>query len=333
MKKRTVRITVSTVAGLLLLTGIGLAYVKFALPNVGPAPVLTVRTDAARVEHGRYLANNIVGCVGCHSLRDFTRLAGPVMAGTEGKGGEGFLREAGFPGNYYPPNITPAHLGTWTDGEIYRAVTTGVNRDGRALFPIMPYQFYAKMDPEDIYDIIAYVRSLKPIQNAVPASESDFPMNFIINTIPTKAEPGKRPDTTNHVTYGRYLVMAAACIECHTPGNDRGQLLAGMEFAGGRTWSMPGGTVQSANITPAKTGIGAWSRADFIARFKSYDTETPSPTLGAGEMNTVMPWTMFAHATEQDLGAIYDFLRTVKPVENQVKAFTPKAKLVASTRP
>ncbi len=329
MKKRITRIAVSTVAGLILLIGIALAYVKLALPNVGPAPRLTVRTDAASIEHGRYLANHVVGCMGCHSTRDFTRLAGPLMAATEGKGGEGFLREAGFPGNYYAPNLTPAHLGTWTDGEIYRTITTGVSLDGHALFPVMPYQFYAKMDPEDIYDIIAYVRSLKPIENAVPASESDFPMSFIINTIPAKATPGKRPDTTDRVAYGKYLVSSAACIECHTRGNDRGELLADMDFAGGRKWAMPGGTVQSANITPAKSGIRNWTRADFIARFKSYDTETPLPTVGVGEMNTVMPWTMYAGATEQDLGAIYDYLRTVTPVENPIKSFAPKTKLVA----
>ena len=83
-------------------------------------------------------------------------------------------------------NLTPYHLGNWTDGEIFRAITTGVSRDGHALFPVMPYTSYAKMDPADIKDIIAYLRTLKPIHNAIPAAESDFPMNFIINTMPAQ---------------------------------------------------------------------------------------------------------------------------------------------------
>lgn len=329
MKKRVIRIAVSIIAGLLLLVVIALAYVKLALPAVGPAPVPTVQTDAAHIERGRYLANHVAACTDCHSTRDFSKLTGPMVAGTEGKGGEGFLREAGFPGNFYAPNLTPSHLGTWTDGEIYRAITTGVSRDGRALFPVMPYQYYGKMDTQDIYDIIAYVRSLKPIENVVPAPESDFPMNFIINTIPAKVEPGHRPDSTDHVAYGKYLTTFAACAECHTPVDDKGQPLPGMEFAGGRAFPLPTGTVYSANVTPAKSGIGSWTRDAFVTRFKAYANGQPQPVVHEGEMNSLMPWTTYTRMSEQDLGAIYDYLRTIKPVEHQGKAFVPNAKLVA----
>ena len=329
MKKRVTRIIISAVAALFLIVGIALAYIKFALPNVGPAPALVVQTDAGHIAHGRYLANHVAACMDCHSTRDFSKLTGPMVAGTEGKGGEAFLREAGFPGNFYAPNLTPAHLQTWTDGEIYRAITTGVSRDGHALFPVMPYQHYGKMDRQDIYDIIAYVRNLKPIQNNIPTSEPDFPMNFIINTIPAKAEPGHRPDSTNHIAYGKYLTTFAACTECHTPADDKGQPLPGMEFAGGRAFPMPTGTVYSANISPARLGIGAWTRDAFVTRFKAHAEGQPLPTVNNGEKNSIMPWTMYAQMNEQDLRAIYDYLRTVKPVENQVTAFEPKAKLVA----
>jgi len=55
----------------------------------------------------------------------------------------------------------------------------------------MPYPNYGRMDKEDIYSMIAYIRSLAPIENEVPESKPDFPMNFIINTIPVKARtPG-----------------------------------------------------------------------------------------------------------------------------------------------
>lgn len=330
MKKRTIKITVGTIGALALFLTAGLAYVKLALPNVGPAPALTIRPTAAQIEHGCYLANHVAACIDCHSTRDFTKRTGPMVAGTAGKGGEGFRREAGFPGNYYAPNLTPAHLGNWTDGELYRAITAGVSVDGHALFPVMPYKNYAQMAPADIKDIIAYLRSLRPIANDVPASEPDFPMNFIINTLPAPSKGGKRPNPADRVAYGQYLTTFAACAECHTKRDDRGEPVPGMDFAGGNAFSMPTGTVHSANITPAKAGIGSWTRDDFIARFRTYITEGTPPAVRDGEPNSMMPWTMYAHLSEQDLGAIYEYLRTVKPVEVKSAPFIPKMKFVAN---
>ncbi len=324
MKKRVAKIVLFGVGALMLLVAAGLAYVKLALPNVGPAPELILRPTAAQIEHGRYLANHVAVCIDCHSERDFSKLTGPVLAGSEGKGGEGFLREAGFPGNFYARNITPAHLSDWTDGEIYRAITTGVSRDGRAMFPVMPYKNYGQMAPDDIKAIVAYVRSLKPIPNEVPASEADFPVNFIINTMPTEAPGGQRPNPTDRVAYGRYLTTFAACADCHTPRDDQGNALPEKAF------SMPTGTVRSANITPARSGIGAWTRDAFIARFKTHGTGAPPPDVQYGEFNSVMPWTMYGRMTDEDLGAIWAYLRTVKPVETKVIIFTPKANGMAS---
>ena len=330
MKNRVLKILAGVVGVILLLGASGLAYIKLALPNVGPAPVMAIRPTTAQIEHGRYLANHVAVCIDCHSTRDFSRLTGPKVAGTEGKGGTGFLREAGFPGNYYAPNLTPAHLGDWTDGELYQAITAGVSRDGRALFPLMPYQNYARMDPSDIKDIIAYLRSLPPIKHDVPASESDFPMNFIINTLPARSEGGNRPAPTDRLDYGRYLTTFAGCSECHTKRDDRGDPVPDMAFAGGSAFPMPTGTVYSANITPAKAGIGSWTRDAFIARFKTYATGTPQPAVGDDGFNSEMPWTMYAQMSEQDLGAIYDYLRTQKPVEIKPAPFMPKTKLVAN---
>ena len=155
--KRILRIVGGLLALVIVLAVAGLTYVELALPNVGPAPTLAIRTDSAQVARGHYLANHVAACVDCHSTRDWSKLNGPIMAGTEGKGGETFAREMGFPGNFYSANITPASLGTWTGGEIYRAITTGVSRDGHALFPVMPYWSFAQAAPEDLHAIIAYV--------------------------------------------------------------------------------------------------------------------------------------------------------------------------------
>lgn len=331
--KKIWKISLVVVAGVILLVGLGLSYVKLALPNVGPAPELTIHATTAQIEHGKYLAHHVAACVDCHSARDFTKFSGPLVAGTEGRGGEQFTREMGFPGVFYSRNLTPVSLGTWTDGEIYRAITTGVSRDGSALFPVMPYQSYAQMDPNDIKDIIAYLRTLKPIPNKIPSNEPDFPMNFILNTIPTKASGGKRPDTTDRIAYGKYITTFASCGECHTPVDGQGQHLPGMFMAGGRSFPMPAGSVRSMNITPSKSGIGSWTKEAFIARFKAYSgQENGIPVVQAGEFNSIMPWTMYAGMREQDLGAIYDYLRTVKPNENKVDRFTPLTSNTQATK-
>ncbi|GAA4452397.1 cytochrome c [Nibrella saemangeumensis] len=330
MKRKIVRIALGVVGAVALLIIGGVAYVKLMLPDVGPPPEIKIQANAAQIERGKYLAHHVALCIDCHSERDYNRFAAPLVVNSEGKGGEAFLREMGFPGEFYAPNLTPAHLSNWTDGEIYRAITTGVSKDGRALFPLMPYQRFAQMDPEDIKAIIAYMRTLKPIKNEVKAPEFDFPLNFIVNTIPAKTEGGKRPDPTNTVEYGKYLVAFASCIECHTKADAQGQLLPGMEFAGGREFPLPTGTVRTANITPAQTGLANWTKEQFIQKFKSHGEGFVAPAINEGEFNTIMPWSMYAGMTEQDLSAVYDYLRTLKPIENKVEKFTTRPAPVAS---
>jgi hypothetical protein len=86
--------------------------------------------------------------------------------------------------------------------------------------------------------------------------------------------------------------------------------------------------VRSANLTPdEETGIGTWSQADFVNKFKFYDNPEGRVMPAASmEYNTVMPWTNFAGMTEQDLGAIYKYLRSVKAVKNKVEKFSGPAK-------
>ncbi len=120
------------------------------MPNVDDAPELHVAITPERVQRGEYLANHVVGCMDCHSTRDWTRFTGPPLTWTNGKGGELFDEKLGSPGTFYSKNITPASLKNWTDGEIFRAITTGVDNLGNALFPVMAYANYGKMDKEDI---------------------------------------------------------------------------------------------------------------------------------------------------------------------------------------
>lgn len=314
--KRLLKISLLVIA--IILCGLGglLGYVKYGLPRVGAAPNLTIKADAEMLRRGDYLVNHVMACMVCHSRRDYTKFSAPVVLGTEGAGGEGFNRAEGFPGDFPPSNITPAHLAAWTDGEIFRALTAGVRQNGEPLFPVMPYLMYGQLDETDVRAVIAYLRTLAPNEHAVAAAQADFPFSLILRTFPTAPKMGPRPDAAETVKYGEYLTKAASCLDCHTTGQP-----AERAFAGGFEFRLPdGGTVRSANITPdEETGIGRLSKEQFIRRFKAYETSVYQPsTVKPGEFNTVMPWTVFAGMTEHDLGAIYDYLRTVRPVRQSV---------------
>ena len=329
MKSKLLRILIIIVV--IILVGIGglLAYVKTALPKVNAAPDLKVEATPERIERGKYLANHVMLCMDCHSTRDWTIFSGPPVPGTEGMGGEVFDQKLGFPGRYVAPNITPAGLKDWTDGEIFRAITAGVSKDGRPLFPIMPHPNFGQLDQEDIKSVIAYIRTLTPIENVTELSTSDFPMNFIIHTIPKNPTFSTIPSADDKVAYGKYLATAASCIECHTKF-DKGEFV-GAPFEGGREFPFPDGTIlRSANITPHATGIGTWSEDMFVLKFKQYADSLYQPQkIAAGQFQSIMPWTMYAHMTEQDIRAIYAYLQTVTPSENNVVKFTPPGEVEA----
>jgi mono/diheme cytochrome c family protein len=303
-----------------------LVYIKTMLPDVGPAPELTVDKTPEKIERGRYLAHHVMVCMDCHSKRDWELFSGPPVDGTWGMGGEVFDQSFGFPGKYVSPNITPANLSGWTDGEIFRAITSGVGKDGRPLFSIMPHASYGKMDERDIHAVIAYIRTLNPIENKTEPSKSDFPMNFIIHMIPQKAQFTQMPEKTDKVAYGKYLVNAAACGDCHTK-QDKGKVV-GAPFAGGFEFPFPDGSkVISANITPHASGIGGWTSEQFVGRFKAYaDSSYVPQKVNQGEFQSVMPWKMYAGMEAEDLEAIYAYLNTLVPQDNSIVRFVPANK-------
>lgn len=323
MKNKLIKLLIWILLALALVICIGLSYVKFVLPDVGPAPDIKIEGTTAQIERGAYLANTVMVCMQCHSQRDWTLAGAPSKAGTKGMGGEVHDHRLGFPGSYVSPNLTPYHLSDWTDGEIYRAITSGVNKDGKALFPIMPHPNFGKLDTEDIKSVIAYLRTLQPINYETPVSTSDFPMNFIINMIPQKAQPNKLPSKENQTEYGKYLVTAGSCFDCHT--NQKDGAIIGPDFAGGMEFTLEDGSiVRSSNITPHLSGIGSWNSDQFVNRFKMYtDSSYIAPRVGAGDFQTVMPWYSYANMHEDDLEAIFAYLNTLTPIENKVERFTP----------
>lgn len=314
----------------LLIAVVGVAYITLALPNVGEAENIKIEATPQRIARGKYLALHVSVCLDCHSPHDETKFGLPVDSTHLGAGGMKFDKAVGFPGNVVVSNITPFKLKEWTDGELFRAITAGVKKDGSAIFPLMPWPYYSKMDREDIYSIIAYLRTLKPLETNHPKTTLDFPLNILVHTMPEKATLGIKPAESDTLKYGEYLVQSAACKDCHSQDN-QGKLLPGLEFAGGKAFGVNGNTLRSSNITPdPSTGIGKWTKQDFIARFRAFPDENKASHVNSTDFQTIMPWWNYSKLTDADLASIYAYLRTVKPVNNKVVKFTVNSVAVGS---
>ena len=303
--------------GILLLVigalgAVGFAWLTVHQPAQRPPSTERIQSTPARMARGKYLVEHVTDCLGCHSDHG-TTYGFPVKPGTEGQGGYIFDKNIGFPGVVAAQNITPdpeTGLGRWTDGEILRAMREGVDKSGKALFPMMPYVHLREMSDEDAKAIVVYLRSLRPIRHSVPDKHLDFPVNFIVKFIPKPLSgPVISPDPKrDHLAYGRYLTRISGCYECHTPHDPHNNLDETRPFAGG--WDMRGqwGRVITANLTPhPDTYLGNATKAEFIGRFRSYAgmNATNAPVAPKGR-NTVMPWLAFAGMSDDDLGAIDD---------------------------
>jgi hypothetical protein len=130
----------------------------------------------------------------------------------------------------------------------------------------------------------------------------------------------KMPDPSDKVAYGGYLVNASGCAECHTPMGPQGPDFS-KAFSGGTVFENPLFKVAIGNITPdSATGIGAWSEEMFVNKFKN-NASDEVVNLHPGRHNTFMPWYMYGKMKDDDLKAIYAFLRTVKTISNKVEKF------------
>jgi mono/diheme cytochrome c family protein len=274
------------------------------------------------IERGRYLAMHVTGCIACHSETDFAAPGDPLIAGREGSGKE-WPEIPEFPGRLRAPNITSdkeTGLGNWTDGEIVRAMREGVSRDGRPLFPMMPYGTFAThLSDEDALAIVAYLRTLPPIAKKVDPVEVGFPVSMFVRTAPKPVERplAKAPDPSDTLARGRWLLQAMSCADCHTP-SEKGEPLPGKQYAGGASFPLPAGTVYASNITSDKaTGIGAYSDEDLL--------RVLSEGIGkAGQPLYLMPWPFYKGLTDADKKALIAALREIPPVSNVVPASTIK---------
>lgn len=317
---KVIAIVVLTIGAL---AAIGVSYLALRKPAQRAATTETFHPTPERLARGKYLVEHVTICFDCHAERNLADWGGPVKSGRQGVGGFIWNEQLGFPGVLAASNITPDRdtgLGNWTDGEILRAIREGVDREGKALFPIMPYGHFRSLSDDDGKAIVAYLRTLQPLRYEKPKKALNMPLPFIEKFIPQPIEtPVAAPDRSDEVAYGKYLTTIASCAECHTPKDAQGNPLPGMDFAGGWEMHAPNFRVVTANITPhPDTWVGKATKEQFIDRFHALRSYTPAEAKGN---NTLMPWLTYSGMTREDLGAVYEYLKTVKPIANKVNPF------------
>ena len=276
-----------------------------------------------RLARGKYLVEGLVQCPACHSEVDWGKRPFEIVPGRKLGGFVFPNEEAGVPkhNRIVAPNISPDPefgAGTWKDADFVRALRRGIGHDGRTLYPLMPYYYFRNLSDEDLAAIIVYERSVAPVHVQRPKTylTEDFKKMLQLQPLPP-AEHVPEPDRSDRVAYGKYLVNAAHCDACHSPTDDKGNPIPGMEFSGGGPLIGPwnGGprmiTVNALNITPDASGIGYFDEAMFIEVIRNGGFKTRP-------LSNIMPWTFFRNLNDDDLKAIYAYLRTLKPVCHHV---------------
>lgn len=285
-------------AGLL---GLAFAGMMAARPAVWATTAVKVEPTPEKVERGRYLAYHVANCMTCHSEHSWGHYSGPIVAGTEGKGAK--LDYMGL--DLTSANITPAALGGWTDGELIRAIAQGAGKDGEPVHEFFPVFPYGHMSHQDVESLVVFLRSLPPLASAGAAPAK--PRTGRAKVEPYKPQP--HPSTADTVAYGKYLVTIGGCQICH-----------GQDLAGGKELQIPGRPpVQVRNLTPVPgTATTARSRDNFIGMFQAFASDGARRLrVPADDPNTMMNWTEAARMTPEDLGAIYDYLKTLPPVPSK----------------
>jgi mono/diheme cytochrome c family protein len=290
----TGRILVGLVALIVLVVGGVAAYVSTAPEPVYPVRQVSLKVEptAARVAEGRRIASMI--CAGCHGDPATGRLSGRRMTDVPAIFGE--IRTA---------NITQDErfgIGGWTDGEIAYLLRTGIRPDGR-FAPVM-LQF-PDLSDEDIYSIIAFLRSDDPMVKATPVRAPRSRPSLVGKTLvrfamkpqPYPERAVSAPDRSDKVAFGRYLTRKFDCIGCHTESLSGGEKLL----------DAAGQPVYSANLTPHETGLLAWNEREFSRAVRE------GRTRSGRVLHAPMP--VFRALEDDEVAALYAYLRTVPAVE------------------
>jgi len=253
--------------------------VRLYAPRGTPARSFRVDMAPERVARGEHLTNLM--CVNCHSLNRQLPLSG----------GGNLSDEAHMPlGDLYPINLTPAGpLKDWTDGEIFRAIRQGADKNRRRL-PVMSAQRVRNLSDADLESVVAYIRSMPPVQHETPPPRPSFLTTVMAGAGMLPILEGMPPDTIvappagPTLEYGKYMAGWIGCDECHGP-----------QLTGGGGGVLPKG--------PNLRSVKSWTREGFLATMRA--GKTP---FGKQLDSTMMPWKVIGRGTDDELSAIYAYL-------------------------
>jgi len=269
------------------------------------ATTATAALAQTPVERGKYLVTTIMTCQNCHTPKG--ERGAPVFS----RDLSGGLTWDEPPFKVTASNITQdkTHgIGAWTDAEIRATLRTGKRPNGVQLAEIMPTSFYGIITEADTDAIVAYLRTVKPIDGTVPDPVYKIALPHV--PVPGTEKPFTEADMADPVKKGFYLASIGHCFECHTPMGPRGRDFANAYGKGGFDFPGPWGVSTSRNITSSKTkGIGDWTDAEIkraITQGISRDGSHLKPPMG---------FEFYANMTDADLTALVAYLRTVPAKE------------------
>lgn len=312
--KKIVKFFLLFLLAIVVLVALGAGYINFRgiLTYDVKKIDYSVEVTPERVQRGKRWA--LMLCVFCHMGSD-GKLTGKKMMDIPLEFGE-----------IYSQNITRDEefgIGKWTDGEILYVLRTGILPDGRYIPPYMPK--LAHMSDEDIASIIAFLKSDDPL--VAPAAVPDIPAkpSFLVKflsyvafkPLPFPEEPVPGSDTANVVEWGKYLAHNLDCYQCHSADFKTNNALEPEKskgyFGGGNpVLDMEGKPVPSANLTPDKeTGIGNWTEEQFVNAVKYGRVEGQPPLR--------YPMTPYVQLTDNEIKAIFAYLKTIPPIKNKIE--------------
>jgi mono/diheme cytochrome c family protein len=290
-------------------------------------PTLQVSTDSAVIARGKYLVHGPAHCSSCH-VADVQSIIDsdegqpvPLQGGVE------------FPlgplGVMFPKNLTPdpeTGIGRYSDGQVFRMMRHAVRPDGTAtLALLMPFW---NMADEDLIAVVSYLRSMDPVRNEVSDPEWTFlgkavrvfapPFKPIENPTPPNAAPPMEPT----IERGEYLARYVAnCLGCHTARDASTFEATGPDYAGGmefEPWPALHEALgvdselwtKSPNITPHPNSA--------LSKFPTLEDWKKRFRMGRAVPQSPMDWGPFSRMSDEDLEALYLFLHSLDPIENDV---------------
>lgn len=291
-----------------------LLLVAAAMNALTPGFVAAQTNNRASAGRGQYIFALAGGCA-CHTVPKQTQHAGgrafPIPFGT-----------------VYSTNITQdkeTGLGAWTDQQIIDAITKGVRRDGSRILPVMPYEKYSGMAQEDLKTLVAYLRTLTPVNNPTPELKTWVPFMRSIGTFIYLELFGRFSNSPLQapkagIERGRYLVEhISICGDCHTPRNFLGIPKRSFHLAGASKKIGPLGQAVP-NITPEnETGIGSWKREE-IADLLLTGTKPDFDNV-QGLMYEVIQGVPYGYKDmkKEDGLVIADYLKSLPAIKNKIE--------------